>query len=264
MPLHYRVLGFHKSIPVVGRMLNMTSDLATFLADTNVVDSVYTSPAGNRCFTVHCLLECGPDRPFCGHGNIIEASVALSLPFKVVGYLVDHPNPFYRSHHVTQPVWLHNDSYCNNTAKRHPSILGSRTFMDLIDLYIFDFLTGNMDRHNFYTLVSLGNESFVATVDNGRGFNRSNRDDNMALVLLTQCCVIRLSTLAKLIKLYKGPDSLSEVMRKSLSSDPLSPILLEPHLNALDRRLAKVIKAISDCIHRGKSWNDVVIEDGVF
>ncbi|BFZ03729.1 hypothetical protein BsWGS_06768 [Bradybaena similaris] len=259
-----RVLGFHKVIPVVGRLLNMTSDLATFLADTTVVESVYTSPAGNRCFIAHCPLQCGPDRPFCGLGASIEAAVALGLPVNVVGKLVDHPNPFSKPYDFTQPGWLLDDSYCNNTAKRHPSILGSRTFMDLIDLYIFDFLTGNMDRHHFETLLSLGNESFVVHVDNGRGFNRANRDDNMALVILTQCCMIRLTTLAKFIKLYQGPESLSEVMRKSLSSDSLSPILLEPHLSALDRRLAKVIKAISDCIHSGKSWSDVVIEDGVF
>lgn len=35
-----------------------------------------------------------------------------------------------------------------------------------------------------------------------------------------------------------------------MSSDPLAPILWEPHLQALDRRLIVVLQAIRDCIQR--------------
>lgn len=85
----------------------------------------------------------------------------------------------------------------------------------------------------------------------------------LCLALLRQCCLVRLSTLATLLKLYQGPDSLSHLMRESLSSDPLAPILTEPHLDALDRRVGKVIKAVSDCINNGRTWQEVVIDDRI-
>lgn len=75
--------------------------------------------------------------------------------------------------------------------------------------------------------------------------------------------MIRLSTLAKLMKLYHGPDSLSQVMRQSMSVDPVAPILTENHLDALDRRVSKIIAVVDGCIREGRSWDDVVIDDGI-
>lgn len=43
---------------------------------------------------------------------------------------------------------------------------------------------------------------------------------------------------------------LSDVMRESLDADPLRPILTEPHLSALDRRLQKVLRAVQRCVRR--------------
>ena len=75
--------------------------------------------------------------------------------------------------------------------------------------------------------------------------------------------MIRLSTLSKLVKLYIGPESLSQVMRASLTTDPLNPILIEPHLDALDRRLSKILHVIHGCVREGREWKEVVIDDGV-
>lgn len=75
--------------------------------------------------------------------------------------------------------------------------------------------------------------------------------------------MIRLSTLTKLIKLYTGPDSLSHVLRHSMTSDPLNPILTESHLDALDRRISKILHVINECIVNGKLWDKVIIDDGV-
>lgn len=40
--------------------------------------------------------------------------------------------------------------------------------------------------------------------------------------------------------------------------DPIAPILWEPHLDALDRRLAIVLQAVRDCINR-RGTDDVII-----
>ncbi|CAG5116995.1 unnamed protein product [Candidula unifasciata] len=133
--------------------------------------------------------------------------------------------------------------------------------LELMDLAAFDFLAGNLDRHAYQRFTDLGEESFVILFDSGRAFSQPSHDHMSALAPLRQCCRIRLSTLAKFIKLYKGPDSLGMVMRSSLNSDPLSPILTDVYFEALDRRVEKVIKTISDCLVNATSWDAVVFDD---
>lgn len=61
---------------------------------------------------------------------------------------------------------------------------------------------------------------------------------------------IRHSTFLRLRLLASPNFGLSDVMRESLSEDPLTriaPLLSEPHLSALDRRLAIVLQAVQTC-----------------
>lgn len=51
-------------------------------------------------------------------------------------------------------------------------------------------------------------------------------------------------------------------MRRSLSRDPLNPILLEPQLLALDRRLRIVLKVVYECIDKNGE-KEVVVDDGI-
>lgn len=50
-------------------------------------------------------------------------------------------------------------------------------------------------------------------------------------------------------------------MRKSMEVDPVAPILWEPHLKALDRRVGIILRGIRDCLSKGdeggESNNDV-------
>lgn len=47
-------------------------------------------------------------------------------------------------------------------------------------------------------------------------------------------------------------------MRESLAKDPIAPVLWEPHLIALDRRVDLILKGVRDCIQKN-SIDDVVI-----
>lgn len=58
--------------------------------------------------------------------------------------------------------------------------------------------------------------------------------------------------------IHNSNKPLSERMRDSLSNDPIAPVLWEPHLEALDRRLAIVLQAVRDCIKR-EGVDDVII-----
>lgn len=47
-------------------------------------------------------------------------------------------------------------------------------------------------------------------------------------------------------------------MRETLAKDPIAPVLWEPHLIALDRRVDLILKGVRDCIQKN-SIDDVVI-----
>jgi hypothetical protein len=82
------------------------------------------------------------------------------------------------------------------------------------------------------------------------------------LCLLPTLAVFQLYLVSfvKLVKLYIGPDKLSSVMRDSLAKDSISPILTEPFLFALDRRVIKVLKEIFTCLQDGKNIDDIIID----
>ena len=61
--------------------------------------------------------------------------------------------------------------------------------------------------------------------------------------------------------IHHNPTPLSQRMRESLAEDPIAPILWEPHLEALDRRLAIVLQAIRDCISRYPAEEVLVTRD---
>ena len=53
-------------------------------------------------------------------------------------------------------------------------------------------------------------------------------------------------------------------MRTSLQTDVASPILLESHLEALDRRVGIILKHVNKCITKKNrpDMNFVVVDDG--
>lgn len=58
-------------------------------------------------------------------------------------------------------------------------------------------------------------------------------------------------------RFQNGPKPLSQLMRESMADDPVQPILWEPHLLALDRRVTSVLSAVADCI-KAHSIHDVI------
>lgn len=60
--------------------------------------------------------------------------------------------------------------------------------------------------------------------------------------------MIKKKTLLHLRLLAQADYRLSDVMRESLLEDQLTPVLTEPHLLALDRRLHIILKTVEDCI----------------
>ncbi|XP_070703528.1 extracellular serine/threonine protein kinase FAM20C-like [Pempheris klunzingeri] len=256
-----RLLGFNRIPPVVGRLINVTTEIREITTDRRLSRTFFTSPVGNTCFYGQCEYYCSSEHPVCGQPHALEVSLSAMLPDLSLAPRRSWRSPWRRSYSRTKLAqWEKEPAYCDTVKQTPPYNHGTR-LVDLIDMAVLDFLMSNMDRHHYETFEKFGNETFLLHLDNGRAFGRHSRDEPSILVPLQQCCRIRRSTLLRLHLLSLPGFRLSDVMRESLVQDPLvgvAPLLSEPHLSALDRRLATVLQVVQTCQDRHK---DVIYND---
>lgn len=242
-----RLLGYRRAPPVVGRTLNITEEIYAF-ADEDLLKTFFVSPAGNICFHGQCTYYCDTAHAVCGHPDMVEGSLAAWLPPKEVLGRKPVRSPWRRSYNKRRKAsWETDDNYCNNVKKTSPYDKGRRLY-DVMDLAIFDFLTGNMDRHHYEETTVFGNDSSPIHWDHGRGFGRAYHDEHSILRPLLQCCVLRLSTFNRIFMFHNGPTRLSQLMRESMANDPVAPVLTDAHLKALDRRVGLILHAVQRCL----------------
>ncbi|KAG7210456.1 hypothetical protein KM043_011984 [Ampulex compressa] len=247
-----RLLGFRRAMPVTGRTLNLTTEIYQ-IADGELLKTFFVSPAGNLCFHGKCSYYCDTAHAICGNPDTLEGSFAAFLPDKSFASRKVWRHPWRRSYHKRKKAqWEHDSDYCS-LVKEIPPYDEGRRLLDLMDMAVFDFLSGNMDRHHYETFRIFGNDTFPLHLDHGRGFGRPFYDETSILAPILQCCMIRQTTLGTLLRFHNGPTRLSEAMRQSMAKDPVAPVLWAPHLTALDRRVGLVLQAIRECIAREES-----------
>ncbi|XP_078035744.1 extracellular serine/threonine protein CG31145 [Augochlora pura] len=247
-----RLLGFRRAMPVTGRTLNLTTEIYQ-IADGELLKTFFVSPAGNICFHGKCSYYCDTAHAICGNPDTLEGSFAAFLPDKSFAARKAWRHPWRRSYHKRKKAqWEHDSDYCS-LVKEIPPYDEGRRLLDLMDMAVLDFLMGNMDRHHYETFKIFGNNTFPLHLDHGRGFGRPFHDEISILAPILQCCMIRQSTLGILLKFHNGPVRLSEAIRESMAKDPVAPVLWEPHLTALDRRVRVILQAVRDCINREDS-----------
>ncbi|XP_071052238.1 extracellular serine/threonine protein CG31145 [Onthophagus taurus] len=259
-----RLLGFRRAMPVTGRLLNMTTELYQ-KADGELLKTFFVSPSDNLCFHGKCTYYCDTSHAICGNPDSLEGSFATFLPPKEMAVRKVWRHPWRRSYHKRRKAqWETESNYCSLVREIPPYDKGRRLY-DLMDMSVFDFLIGNMDRHHYETFRIFGNDTFPLHLDHGRGFGKPFFDELSILAPVLQCCMLRQSTLETLLKYHNGPVHLSEAMRRSMAKDPITPILWEPHLEALDRRVEIILRGIRDCLAKGEesiaSENDVEEEE---
>lgn len=241
-----RVLGFRRAMPVVGRLLNITSEIFE-LADDSLLRTSFVSPAKNLCFHGKCSYYCDTGHAICGNPDTLEGSFAAFLP-KSERKVWRHP--WRRSYNKRKKAqWETDDEYCDMIREVSPYDEGRR-LLDLMDMSIFDFLMGNMDRHHYETFRHFGNDTFTIHLDHGRGFGKPFHDEISILAPLLQCCQIRRSTLRTLLKYHNGSKRLSQALREAMVNDPIAPILWEPHFTAIDRRVVIILSGIRECVKK--------------
>ncbi|XP_034716472.1 extracellular serine/threonine protein kinase FAM20C [Etheostoma cragini] len=254
-----KILDFRRVPPVAGRLVNMTKEIRDVTRDKKLWRTFFISPANNVCFYGECSYYCSTEHALCGKPDQIEGSLAAFLPDLALAKRKTWRNPWRRSYHKRKKAeWEVDPDYCEEVKQTPPYDSGTR-LLDIMDMTIFDFLMGNMDRHHYETFEKFGNETFIIHLDNGRGFGKHSHDETSILVPLTQCCRVRKSTHLRLQLLAKEEYKLSTLMAESLVRDRLSPILIQPHLDAMDRRLRQVLNVLSECIE--KEGHSYVVED---
>ncbi|XP_053607676.1 extracellular serine/threonine protein CG31145 isoform X2 [Plodia interpunctella] len=243
-----RLLGFRRAMPVIGRVLNMTTEIYD-VTEGDILKTFFVSPANNFCFHGKCSYYCDTGHAICGNPDMLEGSFAAFLPSNEIAERKVWRHPWRRSYHKRRKAqWELQADYCE-TVRTTPPYDSGRRLLDLMDMSIFDFLTGNMDRHHYETFKMFGNDTFTLHLDQGRAFGKAYHDELSILAPLLQCCLVRHTTLATLLKFHNGAP-LSKVLRDSMKADPVNPILWEPHLAALDRRVVIILDAIRKCLHK--------------
>uniref|UniRef100_A0A8C5BIW5 FAM20C golgi associated secretory pathway kinase a n=1 Tax=Gadus morhua TaxID=8049 RepID=A0A8C5BIW5_GADMO len=255
-----RILDFRRVPPVAGRLVNMTREIRDVTRDKKLWRTFFISPANNICFYGECSYYCSTEHALCGKPDQIEGSLAAFLPDLALAKRKTWRNPWRRSYHKRKKAeWEVDPDYCDVVKQTPPYDRGTR-LLDVMDMTVFDFLMGNMDRHHYETFEKFGNDTFIIHLDNGRGFGKHSHDEVSILVPLSQCCRLRKSTYLRLQLLAKEEYKLSSLMEESLLRDRLVPVLIRPHLRAMDRRLRLVLQVLASCVEK-EGYGNVVEDD---
>ncbi|XP_074080812.1 pseudokinase FAM20A isoform X3 [Macrotis lagotis] len=269
-----RILDFRRVPPTVGRLLNVTKEILEVTKNEILQSVFFVSPAMYASLlSVH----------ICARLNMLSVATLTcwKAPSQHSCHLSTWPQDSLCPAHGSDLIhwqekrskclqklgiwsrWEVNPLYCDSVKQTYPYNSSNR-LLNIIDMAIFDFLIGNMDRHHYEMFTKFGDDGFLIHLDNARGFGRHSHDELSILSPLSQCCMIKKKTLLHL-QLLTDPDyRLSDVMRESLQEDHLSPILTEPHLLALDRRLQVILRTVEGCIRTHGEQNVVATEPSEF
>lgn len=117
---------------------------------------------------------CDTSHAICGQPDTLEGSFAAFLPESAKREKIRHP--WRRSYNKRkEAVWEYDPNYCEEV-RNEPPYNDKWRLLQLIDMSVFDFLMGNMDRHHYETFRAF-NDSFFIHLDHGRGFGRPFHDE---------------------------------------------------------------------------------------
>ena len=103
-----------------------------------------------------------------------------------------------------------------------------------------------------------GNRTYPLHLDHGRGFGKPHHDELSILAPIYQCCMIRMSTLETLMNFHNGEGTLGYMLKTSLEQDPVKPVLVDDHFEAIDRRVGLILKIMRECINGAEHLEEVI------
>ncbi|XP_069983274.1 glycosaminoglycan xylosylkinase-like isoform X2 [Penaeus vannamei] len=237
----------NRMVPVAaGRVVAVAEELRS-VAQATLAGTFYADENNETCFYGVCYY-CRRTKPVCTTRGLLEGVVILWFPdhLPVVKFL--HP---WRSKYRTLAEWETDSNYCEKVIKGQQS---SR-ILDFMDESVFDFLIQNGIRYHAVYVKDEANSSLVP-MDNGKSLGDPSVDHMDLLAPLLQCCRIRQAMYDRLVLLSGG--GMSWALREVLAHDPVSPVLSDAHLRAIDRRVTHVLAALSACSEKEGGWHNVL------
>ncbi|VFV28960.1 glycosaminoglycan xylosylkinase-like [Lynx pardinus] len=225
-----RILGFRRAPLVVGRFVNLRTEIKPVA--TEQLLSTFLTVGNNTCFYGKCYY-CRETEPACADGDTMEGSVTLWLPD--VWPLQKHRHPWGRTYREGKLARA-----CAVLRAARPSRLLGEFALALMLSGELVPLTNSL---SFNLIFSFGNPSL---------------DERSILAPLYQCCIIRVSTWNRLNYLKNGV--LKSALKSAMAHDPISPVLSEPHLDAVDQRLLSVLATVKQCTDQFGA-DAVLVED---
>ncbi|XP_013381488.1 glycosaminoglycan xylosylkinase-like [Lingula anatina] len=241
---HTPLLGLNRAPLVVGRTVNLQKEILP--VSSTKLKSTFFQRDNNTCFYGQCLYCKSEEDGVCADGEMLEGAVVLWLPRQWTFYK-KHRSPWQRTYKEGKVArWEYDDTYCDTVRAVAPYDSGPR-LLDLLDAVVVDYLIGNADRHHYETFAN-ATDSMIIMLDNAKSFGNYYHDEKSILTPIKQCCLLRRTTWDRLQLLKDGV--LSNVLKGILEADPLAPILIEPHLKALDRRLEHLLQELHSCVEQ--------------
>ncbi|XP_056262154.1 extracellular serine/threonine protein kinase FAM20C-like [Pseudoliparis swirei] len=165
-----RLLGFNRIPPVVGRLINVTSEVREITTGKALSRTFFTSPVGNVCFYGQCEYYCTTEHPVCGRPHQLEVSLAAMLPDLSLAPRRSWRSPWRRAYSRTkQAAWEKDPAYCDTVRRKPPYSHGTR-LLDLIDMAVLDFLMSQclpffffFTRHPFSAPHAIINDALAVT-----------------------------------------------------------------------------------------------------
>jgi hypothetical protein len=124
------------------------------------------------------------------------------------------------------------------------SALPTERTLEWSDMVMFDYLLDNGDRWSGGNVLSLGNGGPLIFLDNAAGLQRRGLIEPEKSPV-GPVCRFRETSVSSL-KSTVG--RLGARLERSLSADPLSPVVSDAHLRAIDARLEKLLAHIDRCV----------------
>jgi len=238
------LLDLRRTPVAVGRRVNLKSEIFD-RADPDLSTTFFKS-RNETCFYGVCRY-CTPEFNVCSENGLLEGALVLWLPNSVK--LKSFRSPWQRTYRENKKAaWETDDTFCsklqNQSKMFNVKENGNSRLLDLVDSSIFDFIISNGDRHH-YEVIDGARNSAVLILDNGKSFGRADVDFLDILAPLYQCCKIRQTLYDRLKLLEQG--SLSTLIKEITLKDAVYPLLIEPHLDAINRRLGTVLRVVELC-----------------
>ena len=119
------------------------------------------------------------------------------------------------------------------------------------DLVVFDFLIDNPDRFSGGNILRLDRKGPLVFLDQGAAFGKNRLKEKLTTKdRLEKVCRFQTATLAALARATPAPgkgETLGEQLGKSLSTDPLAPVLDAAQLAGLDERARALAGHVRAC-----------------